>query len=272
MMKDTGHENQPVLPDENDVHYLLSQARELAEGLERTLTRVDAAPVVPADEAQIDERGLIEIAAAEHAIEMVATVSLASAPRSRAIARELCAAAARGVHVTVLLSPHDLNHSRTPVTLDRFREHGVLVRIAMHAPSITVMVIDRRLALVRPVTEGDTGLIVNGTPIVPALANLALAYWARSIAPPSGCLRETDVAKLTVRQRNEILALLVSGSKDEVAARQMGVSLRTYRRYVRQLMDELGATSRFEAGFLAAERGWYSLSPVVRTVVQNLPR
>ena len=46
---------------------------------------------------------------------------------------------------------------------------------------------------------------------------------------------------------------LASGSKDEAAARALGMSLRTYRRRVAELMTAVGATSRFQAGLRARE-------------------
>ncbi|NEE20393.1 response regulator transcription factor, partial [Streptomyces sp. SID7499] len=42
---------------------------------------------------------------------------------------------------------------------------------------------------------------------------------------------------------------------DEVAARELTVSVRTYRRYVAEIMTLLDATSRFQAGVRAAELG-----------------
>ncbi|WP_236076053.1 helix-turn-helix transcriptional regulator [Streptomyces coffeae] len=52
-----------------------------------------------------------------------------------------------------------------------------------------------------------------------------------------------------------ILECLRTGHTDEVAAREMQVSLRTYRRHVAEIMRELGANSRFQAGVRAVERG-----------------
>jgi len=43
---------------------------------------------------------------------------------------------------------------------------------------------------------------------------------------------------------------------DEAAARRLGVSLRTVRRWASHLADRLGARSRFQAGVRARERGW----------------
>ena len=53
-----------------------------------------------------------------------------------------------------------------------------------------------------------------------------------------------------------VLAQLAQGAKDEQIARTLGLSLRTVRRRVADLMTELGADSRFQAGVEAARRGW----------------
>ncbi|GGW13191.1 hypothetical protein GCM10018980_71480 [Streptomyces capoamus] len=53
----------------------------------------------------------------------------------------------------------------------------------------------------------------------------------------------------------EVLQSLRNGVTDEVAARELGVSVRTYRRYVAEIMMLLGAKSRFQAGVYAAALG-----------------
>jgi DNA-binding CsgD family transcriptional regulator len=58
---------------------------------------------------------------------------------------------------------------------------------------------------------------------------------------------------LTDVQRN-ILRLLSEGVRDETMARRLGVSLRTCRKYVAEIFDELGAQSRFQAGYLTGDR------------------
>ncbi|WP_128984471.1 LuxR C-terminal-related transcriptional regulator [Streptomyces roseicoloratus] len=52
-----------------------------------------------------------------------------------------------------------------------------------------------------------------------------------------------------------LLDLLASGAKDEVIARRVGMSERTFRRHVATIMQDLSATSRFQAGVLAARTG-----------------
>ncbi len=53
-----------------------------------------------------------------------------------------------------------------------------------------------------------------------------------------------------------LLNLLAAGMTDEAAARHLQLSYRTTRRRVAELMDALGAQSRFQAGVQAAHRGW----------------
>jgi hypothetical protein len=53
-----------------------------------------------------------------------------------------------------------------------------------------------------------------------------------------------------------VLDALASGAKDATTARQLGMSVRSLRRRVAELMTRLGAGSRFQAGVRAAERGW----------------
>jgi DNA-binding NarL/FixJ family response regulator len=52
-----------------------------------------------------------------------------------------------------------------------------------------------------------------------------------------------------------ILQALGSGLTDASAAKRLGVSLRTYRRRVADLMAKLDADSRFQAGLRAGELG-----------------
>ncbi len=58
------------------------------------------------------------------------------------------------------------------------------------------------------------------------------------------------------RVRGFLLQQLAAGAQDEQIARRLGVSLRTVRRRVADVMSELGAESRFQAGVEAAKRGW----------------
>lgn len=52
-----------------------------------------------------------------------------------------------------------------------------------------------------------------------------------------------------------LLALLATGFKDEAIARYLGVGVRTVRRRVAELMDDLGVHTRFQLGLVAERRG-----------------
>ncbi|MER6937351.1 helix-turn-helix transcriptional regulator [Nocardioides sp. NPDC127514] len=69
-------------------------------------------------------------------------------------------------------------------------------------------------------------------------------------------LPAAELEDLPSAERRLLLAELASGAQDEQIARRLGVSLRTVRRRVAELLEELGATSRFEAGVEAARRAW----------------
>ncbi|MDQ3956823.1 MAG: helix-turn-helix transcriptional regulator [Actinomycetota bacterium] len=70
----------------------------------------------------------------------------------------------------------------------------------------------------------------------------------------------TGFEKPTDEER-AVASLLVTGMTDEMAARRLGLSRRTFRRRLKALMDKLGARSRFQAGFMLAEAGWASDRP-----------
>lgn len=56
-------------------------------------------------------------------------------------------------------------------------------------------------------------------------------------------------------ESDRVLLLLAQGFKDEAIASQLRLSLRTVRRRVAELMQQLGVESRFQAGAEAARRG-----------------
>ena len=65
--------------------------------------------------------------------------------------------------------------------------------------------------------------------------------------------------------RQAILGLLADGEKDEAIARRLSISVRTCRRHIAEYMAQVGATSRFQAGVIAAA-GLVAL----RTMVERL--
>jgi hypothetical protein len=94
-------------------------------------------------------------------------------------------------------------------------------------------------------------LVVREPALVVALSALFDHLWERAMAVPG-----MDVGFDPGAQRRLLLHQLTRGAKDEQIARTLGVSLRTVRRRVAEIMEDLGAESRFQAGVEAVRRGW----------------
>ena len=86
-----------------------------------------------------------------------------------------------------------------------------------------------------------------------ALTLLLVGVWETAWPVPGLAGRPYDAG--TGGQRL-LLSQLAGGAKDEQIARAMGLSVRTVRRRVADLLDELGVSSRFQAGAEAVRRGW----------------
>jgi DNA-binding CsgD family transcriptional regulator len=128
---------------------------------------------------------------------------------------------------------------------------GEQVRLSVQ-PLPTLAVFGTEVAMVSasaPDEPGSGRILVRAPALVSMVTLLFEQYWARSV--PLG----VSVDGQGMDDRRRILELLVAGTKDESIARQLGLSLRTVRRRVADLMDELGARTRFQAGVEAARRG-----------------
>lgn len=87
-----------------------------------------------------------------------------------------------------------------------------------------------------------------------ALVSLHSRLWRRGER-----WREAKSARTVEVDLTDVLAELLDGETDEAAAHRLHVSLRTYRRRVKDLLNLLGTHSRFEAGAIAQERGYLDL-------------
>jgi hypothetical protein len=132
-------------------------------------------------------------------------------------------------------------------------EAGEQVRILAQVPS-RVAILGTSAALMPEHWGVSSGrrIVVRQEGMIAALTALFDALWDRGMTvpgmDPAGSGGSSD--------RQLLLDQLARGAKDEQMARALGISLRTVRRRVAQLMEELGAESRFQAGAEAVRRGW----------------
>lgn len=160
---------------------------------------------------------------------------------------ECLAQVPHGVAVRVLCTP-----AATEVAPARLRGLPA-VRVFRHA-LCEIVVVDGSMAFVRSAGGGEGGraAVVTDTAAVSALELLYAGAWSRG--------RElVDRLELSPRLRSDftrrVLQRLRAGHTDAAAARELEVSLRTYRRHVAEIMRELEASSRFQAGVRAVELG-----------------
>lgn len=100
-------------------------------------------------------------------------------------------------------------------------------------------------------------LLVRGTEVVGILRRIQLALWEQAVE--FTCAHSAQIAPLVLDSaQSQVLHKLCAGMKDETAARQMNVSVRTYRRHVASILKSLDVSSRFEAGLKVAELGLVS--------------
>ncbi|MDI1461296.1 LuxR C-terminal-related transcriptional regulator [Catellatospora sp. KI3] len=131
---------------------------------------------------------------------------------------------------------------------------GGRLRTASTIPMLTI-VYDREIALLPldPANSRLGAVEVRSPALVAAVYALFEQIWAGAV--PFGETAPLDANGLQPQEK-QLLELLSSGQTDELAARKLGVSLRTVRRIAADLMERLGARSRFQAGLEAGRRGW----------------
>ncbi|MBD3139221.1 helix-turn-helix transcriptional regulator [Microbispora bryophytorum] len=170
----------------------------------------------------------------------------------------------RGVDVRALCLDTIDRDPATSGYARRLTRLGARVRTVPVLP-IRMIIVDREVAMV-PVDSEHTALgavLVRGAGMVVAMRTLFDLLWERG--RDFGAPRARDRHGLTGQER-ELLRFLYEGHTDEVVARKLGISTRTCRRITADLMNRLGARSRFQAGAQAAERGWFHY-PVPETDV-----
>jgi hypothetical protein len=133
-------------------------------------------------------------------------------------------------------------------------EAGEQVRLLAAVPT-RMAILGTSVALLpqRLGRDAERVLLIRQDAIVGALRLMFENYWERALSIPGF---DAYVAQDALGERRLFLQQLSSGAKDEHIARAMGVSLRTVRRRVAEILDALGAESRFQAGAEAVRRGW----------------
>ncbi|MGW1162945.1 LuxR C-terminal-related transcriptional regulator [Streptomyces sp. NPDC002513] len=116
-----------------------------------------------------------------------------------------------------------------------------------------LIVFDRETAFI-PVQDASWGAVVIREPnTVAYLCGLFEQAW--DLATPFADAASQGLEQVSRETHTTILRLLAAGLKDDTIARRLGMSLRTVRRHIADILEGLDATSRFQAGAAAARLG-----------------
>lgn len=170
---------------------------------------------------------------------------------ARPLDRELLG---RGVRMRTLYLDSIRNNAPTIAHAEWLARHGGQVRTVPTLPT-RMIIIDRSSAVI-PVRSDDTAagaVILTGQGTVTALCALFDSTWAAGRTLGEAPVRDAHGLS---PQEQAALSLLAEGHTDDAIARRLGVSPRTARRVTTELIERLGARSRFQAGVRAAQLGW----------------
>jgi DNA-binding CsgD family transcriptional regulator/sugar-specific transcriptional regulator TrmB len=160
----------------------------------------------------------------------------------------------RGVAIRAVYQDAYRNDADTVAYAQWMTDLGGQIRTVPTVP-MQLVIVDREIAIV-PISPSDPRVgatEIHNHGIVAAIIALFEHVWlsgttlGHATTPPGDGPTPLEV---------EVLRSLADGATDETIARRLGVSVRTLRRTIADLIERLHATSRFEAGVKAAHLGW----------------
>ncbi len=135
-------------------------------------------------------------------------------------------------------------------------EAGERARVLLHVP-VKLLIIDDIVAIVSLTSAetdvGHSALILRRCSLLSALIGLWEMCW-RSAVPLQVDATTAESALRPVEAR--LLRLLSAGVTDEQVAKVLGISRRTFFRYLEQLMARTGTVTRFQLAAYASRQGW----------------
>jgi sugar-specific transcriptional regulator TrmB/DNA-binding CsgD family transcriptional regulator len=163
----------------------------------------------------------------------------------------------RGVSYRVVYSPESvevpgyLTENILPCV-----EAGEQARVLPDVPA-KLTIIDGSIAFVSmSVRDTDVNrslLIIRPSSLLSALIGMFELCWRNALPLHASVGAEDDRLEPIERR---LLALLATGAADDTIARTLGISRRTFFRYLERLMNRTGASTRFQLALHAARENW----------------
>jgi sugar-specific transcriptional regulator TrmB/DNA-binding CsgD family transcriptional regulator len=135
-------------------------------------------------------------------------------------------------------------------------EAGEQARVLPDVPA-KLTIIDGSIAFVSmSVRDTDVNrslLIIRPSSLLTALMGMFELCWRNALPLHASVGAEDDRLEPIERR---LLALLATGAADDTIARTLGISRRTFFRYLERLMNRTGASTRFQLALHAARENW----------------
>lgn len=162
----------------------------------------------------------------------------------------------RGLTIKGVYHPKALDDPAMATYLRDIASLGALIHIT-DDPMDRMIIFDRAVAVVpvNPKESARGALLVREAGLVSQMATYFESVW-QAASDLSDHIGTTTAPPVLSSLEKRVLTALSMYDKDEIAAREIDVSVRTYRRYVADLMARLGAANRFQAALRAKEENW----------------
>jgi DNA-binding CsgD family transcriptional regulator len=171
-------------------------------------------------------------------------------PRESSVARVVGSAISSGRRSRAIYPVRALTEA--PEALRSRAEVGEQVRVISDLETRLIVIGTTHAVLPEPLgTRDSPRVLIRQSSIVGALTMMFELMWERADPVP-----DLDLSSSRPAMRRHLLEQLASGAKDEQIARAFGLSLRTVRRRIADILIELGVDTRFQAGAEAVRRGW----------------
>ncbi len=239
----------------DSVEEALLQARELIEStvnLHRRTAARNSIVTLERDEAVAANAIEVLIGQARHGVSAALPEGGDRAKAVGAAVGRLTAGGRKRIPARLLCTPESLGESAVRTVAERGGAH---VQLRVTEAVAETLIVDGRVAMVRSRLERggeEVVSVIEDPALVRALDLLFAGAWGNAVQPAE---HEWISERLRTEPARRILERLCQGYTDDVAAREVEVSLRTYRRHVAEIMRGLGASSRFQAGVRAVELG-----------------
>lgn len=168
----------------------------------------------------------------------------------------------RGVTLRVVYQHTARFHRPTQLRAAAAIAAGAQIR-TLSSPPPPMIVIDRSSVFLPHSERADAAVLIKESSTVAHLCASFDQAWSLGSAfrtGPVGARQATDDLK------SSIVRMLAGGLKDDAIAKRLGLSVRSLRGHIAEIMSRLGADSRFQAGVHVAQADWLTEAQLPRDI------